>query len=142
MNFQYLGIGTALKLIVFSDSSFRNLSDGGTQGRDRIISVGNSGRFSLLAWQSKRVMRVVHNILTGETLAMSHGIENAIFLSTLHSELTTVNVKHPTLITCVTDNHSLVDALKSTKSVTEKIVRFQISSMKELIQTQKVERVL
>lgn len=80
--------------------------------------------------------------LAGETLAMSDSIDNAIFLATLFSELTTGDTKHAKLITCVTENHSLADALKSTKSVSEKRLRLEMSSIKELIRTQKVERVL
>lgn len=140
--FQHLGSDSALRMIVFSDASFGNLPDGGTQGGHLIILMGENGKFSPLAWQSKRVKRVVRSTLAGETLAMSDGIDNAIFLSTLFSELTVGNVEHPTTIICVTDNHSLVDALQSTKSVTEKRLRLEISSIKELIQTQKVERVL
>lgn len=92
--------------------------------------------------QSKRVKRIVRSTLAGETLAMSEGIDNAIFLSTLFSELTIGDVAHAAPITCVTDNHSLVDALKSTKSVTEKRLRLEISSIKELIHTKKVECIL
>lgn len=44
---------------------------------------------------------------------------------------------HSVPIVCVTDNFSLVDALKSTKFVAEKRLRLEISSIKELIQTKK-----
>lgn len=55
-------------------------------------------------------------ILAGETLAMSDGIDNTIFLATLFSELNTGNAGLNDLpVICVTDNHSLFDALKSTK---------------------------
>lgn len=90
--------------------------------------MGENGKFSHLSWQSKRVKRIVRSTLAGETLAMSDGIDNSIFLSTLFSELTTGDAEHASPIICVTDNHSLADALKSTKS--------------ELVQTQRVERVL
>ena len=39
----------------------------------------------------------------------------------------------------VTDNRSLFDALKSTKQVTEKRLRLEISSIKELIQSKKIK---
>ena len=142
LNFQYLGRDSALKMVTFSDASFGNLSDGGTQGGHFIVLMGENGRFSPLSWQSRRVKRVVRSTLAGETLAMSEGIDNAIFLSTLFSELTAGDVIHPAPITCVTDNHSLADALKSTKSVTEKRLRLEISSIKELIHSKQVERIL
>ena len=142
LNFHHLGRDSALKMIMFSDASFANLSDGGTQGGHFIMLMGENGKFSPLSWQSRRVKRIVRSTLAGETLAMSEGIDNAIFLSTLFSELTAGDVEHAAPITCVTDNHSLADALKSTKSVTEKRLRLEISSVKELIQTKRVERVL
>lgn len=111
LNFQHLGRDSALKIIVFSDASFGNLSDGGTQGGHLILLMGNNGKFSPLSWQSKRVKRIVRSTLAGETLAMSDGIDNSIFLSTLFSELTTGDTEHAPPIICVTDNRSLADAL-------------------------------
>lgn len=141
LNFQHLGRDSALKMIVFSDASFGNLSDGGTQGGHLITLMGENGKFSPLSWQSKKVKRIVRSTLAGETLAMSDGIDNSIFLSTLFSELTTGDAEHALPIICVTDNHSLVDAIKSTKPVSEKRLRLEISGIKELIQTQRVERI-
>ena len=77
-----------------------------------------------------------------ETLTMSCGIDNAIFPATLFFELTTGDAEHAVPVICTIDNHSLDDALKSTKSVIEKRPHLEISSIKELIQTQKVEQVL
>ena len=84
----------------------------------------------------------MRSTLAGETLAMSDGIDNAMFLASLYSELTTVkaDLNTPPLI-CVTDNHSLFDALKSTKQVTEKRLRLEISSIKELLQANKIKQV-
>lgn len=70
---------------------------------------------------------------------MSDGIDNAMFLATLYSELTTGEAGLNTLpLICVTDNHSLFDALKSTKQVTEKRLRLEISSIKELLQANSI----
>lgn len=142
LTFQHLGNDHALKLVMFSDASFGNLPDGGSQGGHLIVLMGEDGKFSPLAWQSKRVKRVVRSTLAAETLAMSDGIDNAVFLAMLFSELTTGGTEHSPPITCVTDNHSLADALKSTKSVSEKRLRLEMSSIKELIQMQRIERVL
>lgn len=143
LKFQHLGSDDTLNFIVFSDASFGNLPDGGTQGGTLIGLMGEGGKFSPLSWQSKRIRRVVRSTLAGETLALSDGIDNAVFLATLFSELTTGNAElnAPPLI-CVTDNHSLFDALKSTKQVSEKRLRLEISSIKELIQSKRIKRVL
>ena len=143
LKFQHLGNNDALHLTVFSDASLGNLPDGGTQGGTLITLMGENGKFSPLSWQSKRIRRVVRSTLAGETLAMSDGIDNAIFLATLFSELTTgtPDLNGPRLV-CVTDNHSLYDALKSTKQVTEKRLRLDISGIKELIQDNTIKKVL
>lgn len=142
LNFQQLGKDSNLKIVTFTDASFANLSDGGTQGGHLIVLMGDNGLFSPISWQSKRIKRIVRSTLAGETLAMSEGIDNAIFLSTLFSELYAGSTDHCVPIVCVTDNFSLVDALKSTKFVAEKRLRLEISSIKELIQTKKVLKVL
>nr|XP_020481208.1 uncharacterized protein LOC109975033 [Monopterus albus] len=142
LNFQHLGKDIALKMIVFSDTSFGNLSEGGTQGGHLILLMGKNWKFSPLTWQSKRVKRIVRSRFAGETLALSDGMDNAVFPATLFSELITGDTEHAPPIICITDNHSLMDALQSTKSVSEKRLRLEISSIKELVQAQKIERVL
>ncbi|KAL0146639.1 hypothetical protein M9458_057979, partial [Cirrhinus mrigala] len=105
--------------------------------------MGEGGKFSPLSWQSKKIRRVVRSTLAGETLALSDGRDNAIVLTTLLSELTTGNAELNTpLLICVTDNHSLFDDLKSTKQVSEKRLRLEISSIKELIQSKRIKKVL
>lgn len=83
-------------MVVFSDASFGNLQDGGTQGGHLIVLMGENGKFSPLSWQSKRVKRIVRSTLAGETLALSDGIDNALFMATLFSELMLVtrNMQH------------------------------------------------
>ena len=92
LKFQNLGDDDSLKLVVFSDASMGNLPDGGTQGGHLIVLMGKEGIFSPVCWQSKRIRRVVQSTLAGETLALADGIDHAIFLSSLYSELTTGNV--------------------------------------------------
>ncbi|XP_062409954.1 uncharacterized protein LOC134100639 [Sardina pilchardus] len=143
LKFQHLGKDSSTKLVVFSDSSMGNLPDGGTQGGHLILLMGENGRFSPICWQSRRIRRVVRSTLAGETLALADGIDNAIFLSTLYSELTVGDCKHSGLpIVCVTDNQSLLDAVKSTKSVTEKRLRLEISNIKELLQSGTIQHIM
>ncbi len=63
-------------MVVYSDASFGNISDGGTQGGHLIVLMGENGKFSPLPWQSKRVKRIVRSTLAVETLAMSGIILN------------------------------------------------------------------
>lgn len=138
-----MGESKSLKLVVFCDSSMGNLSDRGTQGGHFIMLMGEGGKFSPICWQSKRIRRVVRSTLAGETLALADGIDSAVFLAALYSELTTGDGTHSILpIVCVTDNHSLLDAVKSTKSVTQKRLRLDISSIKELMHTGTIQHII
>jgi hypothetical protein len=140
LKFQH--VGNDVQLIVFSDASLGNLPDGGTQGGHFIILLGDNGLFSPICWQSKRIRRVVRSTLAGETLALSDGIDNCIFLGNLYSELTTGQIQHGLIpITCVIDNYSLFDAVKSTKFVSDKRLRLEISSVKELLESKQIKQV-
>ena len=105
--------------------------------------MGENNKFSLLFWQSKRIRRIVKSTLAGETLAMTDSIDNAVFVATLFAELYTGKADPRKLyITCVTDNHSLYDAINSNKSVAEKRLRLEISSIKEMIENKQLKKVL
>lgn len=51
LHFQHLGRDNALKIIVFSDASFGNLSDGETQGGHVILLMGEDGQLPFLGNQ-------------------------------------------------------------------------------------------
>lgn len=142
LKFQHLGDGK-LSLVVFSDASLGNLPDGGSQGGHLVFLVGETGKFSLINWNSKKLRRVVRSTLAGETLAMADGIDEAIFISTLYSELTSGKPDTNMLpLVCITDCKSLYEAVKSTKLVTEKRLRIEISGIKELIDSRQVKKFL
>ncbi len=121
--------------MVSSDSSMGNLPDRGTQGGHFIMLMGENGKFSPICWQSKCIRRVVQSTLAGETLALEDGIDSALFLATLFSEVTSCPL-------CVMDNHSFLDAVKSTKSVTEERLCLEISCVKELIHSGAVQQIM
>ena len=78
-----------LILLVYTDVSLENLHDGGTQGGYIIFLANEKGKLIPICWNSKKIRRVVRSTLAGETLAMDEGIDEAIFMSTLFTELTT-----------------------------------------------------
>ena len=65
---------------------------------------------------------------------MSDAVDAAVFLAALYSELM-FNSMSPGLlpIICITDSYSLLDALKSTKMVSEKHLRIESSSIKQMV---------
>ena len=104
--------------------------------------MGDDNTCNLISWQSKRIKRVAKSSLTAETLASSEGVNSASYISTLFAEImsgNTDNFKLP--IEAYVDNKSLIDAWKSTKFVTDKRLRIDISSVKEIISNKQIKKV-
>ena len=140
LKYQHLGNDSSIYILAFTDASLGNLDDGATQGGHFIALCGENGYISPLIWQSKRIRRVVRSTLAGETLALAEGMDCAIFLATLYSELTTGTADPKIIpIICMTDNKSLCEAIKSTKYVSERRLRLEISHIKELINDKQIQ---
>ena len=79
--------------------------------------------------------------LAAETLAMVDGLDEAIFISKMISEVHGIqdysDKKIP--IKCYTDNKSLFDNINSTKSVSEKRLRIDIASIREMLVDKEVD---
>ena len=97
-NLKHLNIGA------YSDTSFGNLTDGGSQGGYVIFLVVSNDKYMPIAWQSKRVRRVVKSTLAAETLALVEMAEACIFYRKLLLEILQVkdNIDN-TKIFCKTD---------------------------------------
>ena len=93
-------------------------------------------------WQSKRIKRVAKSSLTSETLALSEGVNSAYYISTLFAEIMYGNIdNHKLTIEAYSYNKSLIDALKSIKFVTDKRLRTDIISVKEIISNKQIKKV-
>ena len=59
------------KFLAYSDSSYANLKDGGSQGGFIIFLIdADSVRLSAIAWQSKRIKCIVKSTLAADILAL------------------------------------------------------------------------
>ena len=54
-----LGNPEFLQIIAYSDASFANLTDGGSQGNYIIFLIGSNSRYKPIVWQPKQIKRVV-----------------------------------------------------------------------------------
>ena len=133
-----LGDPKAWKITCFSDASWGNLPDGGSQGGYLIFLVGEGGVANLISWQSRRLRRVARSTIAAETLAAVEGCESSSLLSTQIAEVMNIP-KIP--ITIVTDNESLANAVRSTTSVEEKRLRIDISAIREMLNTKEISAV-
>ena len=136
LKFPHLGDLSMVKLVVFSDASHANLPDGYSSAEGFIIFlVGENGRSCPLAWEAKKIRRVVKSTLAAETLAASDAVDMSYYLGTVLSEiLFRVNDKNVIPICSYVDNHSVVENVHSTKRVNEKRLRIDLAALKELVQ--------
>ena len=142
LRFQHLGTTENIRLGVFSDASLANLPNGSSQGGNIICRLGENGKASPLSWKTKKIRQIVKSTLTGEALAISNAVDAAVFLAGLYSEFM-FNSMSPGLlpIVCITDSHSLLDALKSIKMVSEKHLRIELNSIKKMVDRRQIKSV-
>ena len=123
----------------FTDASFRNLPQEGSQA-GYIIFIENDGEKckSPIYWKSKKISRVVDSTLAAETMALHEGAKTSIYLATMIKQLLP-NIT--TKVICITDNKSLVDALHSTKMMTDRWLRLNIFGIKSMLTEREVDSV-
>ena len=83
------------KIIGYTDSSFGNLSDGGSQGSFVILLIDIRGQPSLISWQSLRIRRVANSSLAAECIAAVEAADFCIYLQTLLREIQSKMVNTP-----------------------------------------------
>ena len=106
-----------LIMLIYTDASFQNLSCGGSQGAFFIMIYDlNLSLFHVITWSSKRIKRVVKSTLAAETLALIEGIDAGLFLNEVLFFLNSSKIP----IYALVDTKQLIDASRSTKSVSEK----------------------
>ena len=124
----------SLSVQCYSDASFGNLNNGGSQGGYVIFVSDMDGNRCPVSWQSKRVRRVVKSTLAAETLAALDAAQAGVFIATLLAEV--FNVPQASIpVKCFVDNRSLVDATYSTKSVEDKHLRINVAVLRDMLST-------
>ena len=142
--FPKLGKKEHLRLTLFSDASYANLSDGASSAGGFIIFLHGEKRMSCpLAWKANKIRRVVRSTLAAETLSLVDALDTAVYLGHLLSEvLFNGSKKNVVPIDCYIDNKSLHDNIYSTKLVAEKRLRIDIASIKQMMQKGEISQVI
>ena len=136
--FPMLGEPENLVLEVFTDASFQNLGDGGSQGGFvTILTNPETGKCHPLAWASRKIKRIARSTLAAEILALQDGLHATIFLAQILEFITGLKLR----INGYVDSKQLFESLYSSKTVLEKRLRVEISSIQELLQSGEVSRV-
>ena len=119
-------------VVSFCDASFGNLPNGGSQGAYITLLMDNTGLYVPIAWQSRRVRRVVKSTVAAECLAAIEAAENVVLISTaLKSILSNQKCCIKCLIYC--DNKNLVNAVYSSTKVEDQRLQIDICVLRGMI---------
>ena len=101
------------------------------QSAGRIKLSGNNN-VALISWKSGKIQRVVKSTLAAEGLALSEGLDEAIYIKHIICETLGFNIENDILpIIGITDHEGLYKNIRSTKLVSEKRLRIDLASIKE-----------
>ena len=122
------------QLVCFSDASFANLRDRGSQGGFIMFIVDGQGLYAPVAWQSKRVKRVVNSTLSAECLEAVEAAETCILLRARLEEMLCLS-PNSIKISLLTDSKSLLDAVYTSTSVENKRLQIDVNMLREMVET-------
>ena len=118
-----------LKIIAYTDASYRNAEDKEKSDGGRVIVLSNKeGICSPLAWKSKTLQQVCKSVKSAETRSLERGMEDAIYLARMFQEIVSGNMSENQIpVEMKIDSKTLFDSLNSSKQVDEKTIRHLIS---------------
>ena len=138
--FPNLMMDEKLKIVLYTDSAYKNLCDGISSCYGYIVFImDSSNRCSPITWGSKKIQRIVNSTLAAETMALLNGIKDALYVKAILLEL--IGTLTSLDIVCYVDNKGLVDAVHSTHLVEDKLTRLSIAAIKEHYEKSEITQV-
>ena len=136
LKYPKLGNIEDLKIVAFSDSSYRNAENSEKSVGGRFIALSNhNGDCAPLIWKSKTIQQVCKSVKSAETRSLEKGMEDGIYLALVIQEIYGVSNIIPVEVN--TDSKTLFDSLTSSKQVEEKTIRHLIAWMKQQVEEEK-----
>ena len=143
IKFSRLGNISKLKVLAYTDSSYRNdeMKVKSVGGRC-VLLTNEEGDCSPLAWKSKTIQQVCKSVKTAETRSLERGIEDAIYLARMLNEIYTGKVSESQVpVEIKIDSKTLLDSIGSTKQVDEKTIRHLVAWIKQQKEEGKVRNI-
>ena len=132
VKYSKLGHWKTLKLVAYTDSSFKNAEDNVKSVGGRVTFLVNSqGLASPLNWKSKTIQQVCKSVKSAETRSLEQGLEDSIYTSRIISEIMTGKPGSNIPIEHKIDSKTLHDSIQSTKPIEEKTLRHLLAWIKE-----------
>jgi hypothetical protein len=122
----------SLNVISFCDASFGNLPNAGSQGAFLSFIVDKTGRYSLIAWQSKKIRRVVKSTIAAECLASVEAAEMTVYFATVLKNILGLSKSIGTILFC--DNKNLVNAVHSSTNLEDRRLIIDVCVLRDLLQ--------
>ena len=102
-----------------------------TQGGYIIFLHGENNYVVPTSWRSHKINRVVSSTLAAETLALTEAAKQGFCIRAILTELLGLHDKKCLPINAITDNQSLSNSIKSTRTADDKRLLINISSIRE-----------
>ena len=117
------------RLVVYADASFAGL-DNWRQAAYLIFLVDEYQNAALLTWISKCIHRVVRSVLGAELFALADAVDHAHTLNKIISQILLEDNKK-FQIQCYVDSKSLVEAIGTSHTTTERRLMVDIHALRE-----------
>ena len=132
IKYSKLGPWKSLKLVAYTDSSFKNSEDKVKSVGGRVTFLVNSqGMASPLNWKSKTLQQVCKSVKSAETRSLEQGLEDSIYTSRIISEIMTGRPGNILPVIHRIDSKTLHDSIISTNPIEEKTTRHLLAWIKE-----------
>ena len=132
VKYSKLGNWRDLKIVAYTDSSFKNSEDLVKSVGGRLSFLSNSqGLVSPLNWKSKTIQQVCKSVKSAETRSLEQGLEDSIYTSRIISEIMTGKTGSHIPVEHRIDSKTLRDSIFSTKPIGEKTTRHLLAWIKQ-----------
>ena len=123
----------SVRVKAYADGSFNSLPDGGSQGGQIVFICDKWNNSSPISWSSTRLRHVVRSAVAAETLVMCDGCELAFYVAELAGHILSPRKDESLKVHSITDSRSLYESLGSTKLVSDKRLRVEISALRQMV---------
>ena len=133
VKFSKLGNINELKIIAYTDSSYRNAENKEKSVGGRLVVLANKeGKCNPITWKSKTIQQVCKSVKSAETRSLERGMEDAIYLARMVKEIYTGSMSEEQIsVEMKIDSKTLHDSLNSSRQVDEKTIRHLVSWIKQ-----------
>ena len=128
---------SSTSILVYTDASFNNLTDGHSQGGQIIVLLDRNGSCSPISWSSNKIKRVLKSTLAAETMSFTEGTDSAYFTRKL-----VIEILKPTCndypVKCLTDSKSLFETVGTSHQISDKRLRVEVSAIRQMVENNEI----